>query len=108
MLTNNVFMDAEPSAVVFEPLPDGTANVRMYRHARQETETDEDGGEYIAWVADEVFFHVPAARAVELDGSKIQADFDAWWTHGEAWQPETPQTVKERLDELETLVAELI
>jgi hypothetical protein len=102
-------MDAEPSPVVFEPLPDGAANVRLYRNARQETKTgDEDGEEYTVWTADEVFFRVPAARAAELDAEMIQADFAAWWTHGEAWQPETPQTVEDRLDELEALIAEMI
>ena len=106
---------AGPPAVVFERLPDGDAVVRLYDNIKdaadvaQPGETDPEQEPGSAYLADEVMFMLPAARAAEETQESIAADFSGWWKYGEAWEgQEKAPTVEERLAVMEDFMVAIM
>ena len=90
MKNASIMLAHQPPAVVFERLPDGDAVVRLYDNIKdaadvaQPGETDPEQEPGSAYLADEVMFMLPAARAAEETKESIAADFSGWWKYGEA------------------------
>ena len=62
-----------------------------------------------AYLADEVMFMLPAARAAEETQESIAADFSGWWKYGEAWDgQEKAPTVEERLAVMEDFMVAIM
>ena len=62
-----------------------------------------------AYLADEVMFMLPAARAAEETRESIAADFSGWWKYGEAWDgQEKAPTVEERLAVMEDFMVAIM
>lgn len=115
MKNASIMLDHQPPAVVFERLPDGEAVVRLYDNIKDaaglvptgETEPEQAPGS--AYMADEVMFMLPAARAAEETQETIAADFSGWWKYGEAWDgQEQAPTVEERLAVMEDFMVAMM
>ena len=100
MFYKNVQAGVEPSKVLLERLPDGSANIRLADNIT--TVTDEEGTRF---QYDEVAFHLDVDRTeTEQD---IERDFDDWWEYGT--QPEEePPTLEQRVSDLEDAVLALL
>lgn len=104
MLNAQINLDHRPDPVTLEPMPDGGQLVRLYKSISElpapgvgvDTEATLTG-----WMADEVAFLMPAGQ--EADADTLTAQFDSWWTYGEAWTPESaaPPTLEQRVAALE-------
>lgn len=103
MLNAQINLDHRPDPVTLEPMPDGETLVRLYKNISElpvsgvaETEATSTG-----WMADEVAFLMPAGQ--EADADTLTAQFDSWWTYGEAWSPESAAspTLEQRVAALE-------
>lgn len=115
MKNASIMLDHQPPAVVFERLPDGDAVVRLYDNIKdaadvaQPGETDPEQEPGSAYLADEVMFMLPAARAAEETKESIAADFSGWWKYGEAWDGrEKAPTVEERLAVMEDFMVAIM
>lgn len=115
MKNASIMLDHQPPAVVFERLPDGDAVVRLYDNIKdaadvaQPGETDPEQEPGSAYLADEVMFMLPAARAAEETQESIAADFSGWWKYGEAWEgQEKAPTVEERLTVMEDFMVAIM
>lgn len=115
MKNASIMLDHQPPAVVFEHLPDGDAVVRLYDNIKdaadvaQPGETDPEQEPGSAYLADEVMFMLPAARAAEETKESIAADFSGWWKYGEAWDgQEKAPTVEERLAVMEDFMVAIM
>lgn len=115
MKNASIMLDHQPPAVVFERLPDGEAVVRLYDNIKDaaglvptnETEPEQAPGS--AYMADEVMFMLPAARAAEESQESVAADFSGWWKYGEAWDgQEQAPTVEERLAVMEDFMVAMM
>ena len=74
-------LDHAPAAVELERLPDGTAWLRLHKDVVQgKTETVES----------------------------ITANLDDWWTYAEAWEEQPPMTLNQRMDAVETALADIV
>ena len=89
-------LDHAPAAVELERLPDGTAWLRLHKDVVQgktEAPEGEEGGP--CWTA---------TTAVE----SITANLDDWWTYAEAWEEQPPMTLNQRMDAVETALADIV
>ena len=76
-------------------------------HKPGETDPEQEPGS--AYLADEVMFMLPAARAAEETQESIAADFSGWWKYGEAWEgQEKAPTVEERLAVMEDFMVAIM
>ena len=81
-------------------------NIPAYER-RGETDPEQEPGS--AYLADEVMFMLPAARAAEETQESIAADFSGWWKYGEAWEgQEKAPTVEERLAVMEDFMVAIM
>lgn len=92
----NVQATQEPSRVLLERLPDGTALVRLTDNV-EAVATDEG----TAYRYDEVTFTLTADR--QETAADIEAAFADWWTYGSE-PDEPPATLEERVSNLEDMI----
>lgn len=72
----------EPESIHFESFPDKASKAWLRKNITKETATAEDGSEYTAYKADEVYFETSATE------EEVKADFDSWYAFGEGWTEE--------------------
>ena len=101
-------LDHKPAAVVLERLPDGTAWLRMYKSIKevQDTPTSDDQTPGTHWEAVAAVAKLGADRATETVKT-ITAKKADWWTYAEAWEEQPTPTVAQRLDAVETALADI-
>lgn len=103
MLNAQINLDHRPDPVSLEPMPDGGQLVRLYKNISElpAPGVGVDKATLTGWLADEVAFLMPAGQ--EADADTLTAQFDSWWTYGEAWTPESaaPPTLEQRVAALE-------
>lgn len=106
MLNTQINLDHRPDPVTLEPQPGGGTLVRLYKNISELSALPASGvaeteATLTGWMADEVAFLMPAGQ--EADADTLTAQFDSWWTYGEAWTPESaaPPTLEQRLAALE-------
>ncbi len=101
-------LDHAPAAVELERLPDGTAWLRMHKDVVQgktEAPEGEEGGP--CWTATTAVAQLGTDRAAETVES-ITANLDDWWTYAEAWEEQPPMTLNQRMDAVETALADIV
>lgn len=101
MLNQFVQYNNEPEAVAVMELPDGSVDVWLRKGVNSVQQTDEGGGTYTAYQADEEAYGRFQADQVP-DAAE---DFDAAFEVVAAWQPPTPPDAK--LDPLNDLRAQV-
>lgn len=103
MLNAQINLDHRPDPVTLEPMPDDGTLVRLYKNISElpAPGVGVDKATLTGWLADEVAFLMPAGQ--EADADTLTAQFDSWWTYGEAWTPESaaPPTLEQRVAALE-------
>lgn len=104
MLNAQINLDHRPDPVTLEPMPDDGQLIRLYKNISElpaPTPGADTEATLTGWMADEVAFLMPAGQ--EADADTLTAQFDSWWTYGEAWTPESdqPPTLEQRVAALE-------
>ena len=90
-------LDHKPAAVELERLPDGTAWLRLYKDIKEVSEeTTQNGESYTSK-------HWEATCAA----CKLGADRAGETVKTEAWEEQPPMTVAQRLDAVETVLADM-
>lgn len=101
-------LDHSPAAVDLERLPDGTAWLRLRKDVAEgkseAPEPGEEGG--TTYTATAAVCKLGTDRATETVES-ITGKIDDWWTYAEAWEDQPPMTVAQRLDAVETAIADM-
>lgn len=95
-----VYYDSKPDAILYQPLPDGTANVYLRKNiAQAERSTFNQGGEetQTVWTADEKNIQT------ELSKEDVEASFDQLFLTADFPTP----TLEERVSVLESAMAEV-
>lgn len=108
-MTFTDILDHKPAAVELERLPDGTAWLRLYKNIKEASEeTTRDGETHTSkhWEATCAACKLGADRAGETVKT-ITAKKADWWTYAEAWEEQPPMTVAQRLDAVETVLADM-
>ncbi len=107
-MTFTEILDHKPAAVELERLPDGTAWLRMYKNIKQvddePTSADAEPGKH--WEATVAVCKLGTDRAEETVKTITTKKAD-WWTYAEAWEEQPPMTVAQRLDAVETVLADM-
>lgn len=101
-------LDHSPAAVELERLPDGTAWLRLHKdvvQAKAEAPEGEEGG--VCWIASTAVALLGTDREAETVES-ITANLADWWTYAEAWEEQPPLTLDQRMDAVETALADII
>lgn len=102
-------LDHKPAAVELERLPDGMAWLRLYKDIKEVSEeATHDGESYTGkhWEATCAACKLGADRAGETVKT-ITAKKADWWTYAEAWEELPTPTVAQRLDAVETALADI-
>lgn len=95
-----VYYDTEPEKILYQPLPDGTANVYLRKNiAQAERSTFNQGGEetQTVWTADEKNIQT------ELSKEDVEANFEQLFLTADFPEP----TLEERVAVLESAIAEV-
>lgn len=95
-----VYYDTEPEKILYQPLPDGTANVYLRKNITQaERSIFNQGGEetQTVWTADEKNIQT------ELSKDDVEANFDQLFLTADFPGP----TLEERVAVLESAIAEV-
>lgn len=71
-----------PESIRFESFPGKAARVWLRKNVAGEPVAAEDGAEYTAYKADEVYFETTATE------DEVKAAFDDWYAFGESWTEE--------------------
>lgn len=101
-------LDHSPAAVELERLPDGTAWLRLHKDVVQgkaNAPEGEEGGP--CWTATTAVAQLGTDRAAETVES-ITTNLDDWWTYAEAWEEQPPMTLNQRMDAVETALADIV
>lgn len=95
-----VYYDTEPEKILYQPLPDGTANVYLRKNIAQAERSifNQDQEEkQIVWTADEKNIQT------ELSKDDVEANFDQLFLTADFSDP----TLEERVAVLESAIAEV-
>lgn len=95
-----VYYDSKPDAILYQPLPDGTANVYLRKNiAQAERSTFNQGGEetQTVWTADEKNIQT------ELSKEDAEANFEQLFLTADFPEP----ALEERVAVLENAIAEM-
>lgn len=95
-----VYYDSKPDAVLYQPLPDGTANVYLRKNIEQAERSMFNEGEeekQTVWTADEKNIQT------ELSKDDVEANFDQLFLTADFSEP----TLEERVSVLESAMAEV-
>lgn len=95
-----VYYDTEPEKILYQPLPDGTANVYLRKNiaqAERSTFNQDQEEKQIVWTADEKNIQT------ELSKDDVEANFDQLFLTADFSEP----TLEERVTVLESVIAEV-
>lgn len=95
-----VYYDTEPEKILYQPLPDGTANVYLRKNiaqAERSTFNQDQEEKQIVWTADEKNIQT------ELSKDDVEANFDQLFLTADFSEP----TLEERVAVLESAIAEV-
>lgn len=95
-----VYYDSKPDAILYQPLPDGTANVYLRKNieqAERSTLNEDKEEKMTVWTADEKNIQT------ELSKEYVEANFDQVFLTADIPTP----TLKERVAVLENAIAEM-
>ena len=101
--------DHEPPAVELEWLPDATAWLRLRKDIREEVvlAPTTEAKDNKQWVATTASAKLGAERSTETVET-VTANFDDWWTYAENWEEQPPMTDTQRIDAVETVLADIV
>lgn len=88
-----VYYDTKPERILYQPLPDGTANVYLRKNITQEDKEEKQS----VWTADEKNIKT------ELSKDDVEANFDQLFLTADFPAP----TLEERVAVLESAIAEV-
>ena len=94
-------LDHAPAAVELERLPDGTAWLRLHKDVVQgktEAPEGEEGGP--CWTATTAVAQLGTDRAAET--------VESITAYAEAWEEQPPMTLNQRMDAVETALADIV
>lgn len=95
-----VYYDSKPDAILYQPLPDGTANVYLRKNitqAERSTFNQDQEEKQTVWTADEKNIQT------ELSKEDVEANFDQLFLTADFPAP----TLEERMAVLESAIAEV-
>lgn len=95
-----VYYDSKPEAILYQPLPDGTANVYLRKNitqAERSTFNEDKEEKQVVWTADEKNIQT------ELSKEDVEANFDQLFMTADFPAP----TLEERVAVLEAAVMEV-
>lgn len=95
-----VYYDSKPDAILYQPLPDGTANVYLRKNieqAERSTFNEDKEEKMTVWTADEKNIQT------ELSKEDVEANFDQLFLTADFPVP----TLEERVAVLESAIAEV-
>ena len=95
-----VYYDSKPDAILYQPLPDGTANVYLRKNIEQEEQPTFNQGQeetQTVWTADE------KQIITTMTKDEVTASFDSLFLSADIPTP----TLKERVAVLENAIAEM-
>lgn len=95
-----VYYDTEPAKILYQPLPDGTANVYLRKNitqAERSTFNQDQEEKQTVWTADEKNIQT------ELSKDDVEANFDQLFLTADFSEP----TLEERVSVLESAMAEV-
>lgn len=101
--------DHEPPAVELERLPDGTTWLRLRKDIREEVvpSPTADAKDSKQWAAVTASAKLGIDRGTETVET-VTINFDDWWTYAESWEDQPPMTDAQRLDIVETALADIV
>lgn len=99
MLNYNVTYTEAPAPTLIQRLPAGEYDVWLRKGVGSETKTDEQGGEFIEYYAEQEAY-------ARLDSAPDLEDFDAAFDAVAGWQPPKPEEPADEVAELRKRLTE--